>query len=116
MNELTWQTFLFAPLEDCGIIPPDNMMPDISTGQMFSRFLRSKGIDTGVFPTYEHEFADSSRQTVEARLYPIEHLPDFIRYFNETWLPQRAQPYFKKRFPKALPFLPNIRQLASPTK
>ena len=36
---------LFATLEDYGIIPPDKIMPDISTGRMFSDFLRSKGID-----------------------------------------------------------------------
>ena len=50
---------LFAPLEECGVIPPDNMMPDISTGRMFSGFLRRKGIDPNEFPTYQHEFADS---------------------------------------------------------
>ena len=34
---------LFATLEDYGVIPPDKIMPDISTGRMFSGFLRSKG-------------------------------------------------------------------------
>ena len=33
---------LLAPLEDYGIIPPDSMMPDISTGLMFSGFLRGR--------------------------------------------------------------------------
>ena len=66
---------LFATLEDYGIIPPDKLMPDISTGRMFSSFLRSKGIDPNQFPTYEHEFADSSRRPVQARLYPIEYSP-----------------------------------------
>ena len=102
---------LFAPLEEYGVIPPNNVMPDISTGKMFSGFLRHKGIDTGDFDTYRHEFVDSSRPPVEARLYPIEHLPDFIRYFNETWLPERAEGYFAERFPKALPFLPRLRAL-----
>ena len=105
---------LFATLEDYGIIPPDRMMPDISTGRMFSDFLRRKGIDPEAFSTYEHEFVDSSRPTVNARLYPIEHLPEFRRYFNEVWLPQRAKAYFEKRFPKALPLLPRILQLPSP--
>ena len=44
---------LLAPLEDYGIIPPDSMMPDISTGLMFSGFLRRKGIDTSQFPSYD---------------------------------------------------------------
>lgn len=102
---------LFATLEEYGVIPPDNMMPDISTGRMFSGFLRQNGIDPNQFPTYEHEFADESRPKVPARLYPIEHLPAFRRYFHETWLPQRATQYFEQRFPKALPYLPIIRQL-----
>ena len=106
---------LLAPLEDYGIIPPDRIMPDISTGRMFSDFLRQKGIDPNQFPTYEHEFADDSgRPNVQARLYPLEHLADFRRYFNEDWLPNRAETYFKARFPKALPVLPRIRQLPSP--
>ena len=102
---------LLAPLEDCGVIPPDKMMPDISTGRMFSDFLRRKGIDPSRFPTYEHEFADDSRMPVQARLYPVEHLPDFRRYFNEVWLPDRAESYFAEKCPKALPFLPRILQL-----
>ena len=105
---------LLAVLEDYGVIPPDKIMPDISTGLMFSGFLRSKGIEPKLFPTYQHEFIDSLRPTVAARLYPIEYLPDFRMYFNEIWLPQKAQGYFQKRFPKALPFLPQIGQLPSP--
>ena len=78
---------------------------------MFSDFLRSKGYHPESFPTYEHEFADSSRMPVNARLYPIEHLPEFRKYFNEVWL---RRLYFEDRFPKALPFLPNILKLPSP--
>ena len=102
---------LLAPLEDAGIIPPDSMMPDISTGRMFSGWLRSKGIDTSEFFTYEHEFVDGRRQPVHARLYPIEHLPDFRKYFHEVWLPERALEYFKERIPKALPHLRRLLQL-----
>ena len=106
---------LFATLEDYGIIPPDNMMPDISTGRMFSDFLRTKGIQPEAFPNYEHEFADSSRQPVMARLYPNEYLADFRKYFHESWLPERAEAYFQERFPKAVPYLPAIYQLPSGT-
>ena len=105
---------LFAPLEEYGVIPPAQIMPDISTGRMFSDFLRSKGIDPKDFPSYEHEFADDSgRPNVHPRLYPLEYLADFRRYFNEVWLPQKAETYFADNFPKALPFLPKIRQLPS---
>ena len=106
LNELYLN--LVAPLEDCGIILPDMMTPDISTGRMFSDFLRQKGIDPDTFPTYEHVFLDGRRPTVYPRLYPIEHLPDFRRYFNEVWLPQQAERYFGKRYPKALPFLDRV--------
>ena len=102
---------LLAPLEDFGIIPPDKMMPDISTGLMFSRFLRGKGIDPEHFPTYEHEFVDARRPTVLARLYPIEYLADFRKYFHEVWLPEKAESYFEERFPKAVLYLPAIQQL-----
>ena len=108
---------LFATLEENGVVPPDKLMPDISTGRMFSDFLRQKGIDPETFPTYEHEFADDSRPPVNARLYPIEHLADFRIYFNEIWLPGQAERYFVARFPKALPYLSRITQLpaSSPT-
>lgn len=105
---------LLAPLEDYGIIPPERMMPDISTGRMFSRFLREKGITPEQFPTYEHEFTDS-RPTVYARLYPIEYLGEFRQYFLDVWLPERAEDYFASRFPDAVPYLPAIRQLPSGT-
>ena len=105
---------LYAALEQNGIVLPDKMMPDISTGRMFSGFLRQNGIDPEQFPYYEHEFADSSRFSVRARLYPIELLPAFRKYFNEVWLPQRAEGYFAERFPKALPYLPKIKALPSP--
>ena len=52
-------------------------MPDISTGRMFSDFLRMKGIVPEEFPTYEHEFTDG-RRSVKARLYPVEYLSEFI--------------------------------------
>ncbi len=104
---------LLAPLEDVGVIPPDRMMPDISTGRMFSDFLRRRGIDPNQFPTYDHEFIDGRRPTVQARLYPIEHLADFRRYFHEVWLPTRAHAYFQDRFPDALPHLDRILQLPS---
>ena len=105
---------LVAVLEDNGVILPDKMMPDISTGRMFSDFLRQKAINPDSFPYYEHEFTDGSgKPTVRARLYPIELLADFRKYFNEVWLPEKAQDYFRGRFPKALPFLSRITPLPS---
>ena len=105
---------LLAPLEDQGFVLPDKMMPDISTGMMFSSFLKKKGISPDKFPKYEHEFIGGNRQTVFARLYPIEHLADFRTYFNEKWLPKQAEKYFKTKAPKALEYLPLILPLPSP--
>ena len=105
---------LLAPFEDEGFVLPDRMMPDISTGRMFSGFLRQKGIDPSDFPYYEHEFTGGDRPTVEARLYPIKYLPEFRKFFNEKWLPKQAKKYFEKRAPQALEYLPLIQQLPAP--
>ena len=78
---------------------------------MFSGFLRKQGINPNDFPYYEHEYLDGRRPTVRARLYPIDLLPDFIRFFNEVWLPRQAKRYFREKYPKALPFLDRIRKL-----
>lgn len=114
LNEI-YLNFL-APLEDFGIVPPDKIMPDISTGRMFSGFLRKKGIDPDQFPTYEHEFVDGSRPTVYARLYPIKYLEAFREYFNAVWLPANAKKYLEERFPQALPYLNKITTLPSHEK
>ena len=92
------------------LTPPS---PTVSrpAGELCTSLLRGKGIDTEQFPTYEHEFIDARRPTVLARLYPIEHLADFRKYFHEVWLPERAEGYFAEKFPDALPYLPAIRQL-----
>ncbi len=102
-----------APLEEQGIIPPANMMPDISTGRMFSGFLREKGIDPDKFDYYEHEFVDKRRPPVRARLYPIELLPEFRQYFNEEWLPKKLHTYLEAKFPKALPYVKHVLELPS---
>ncbi|MXY98658.1 MAG: KilA-N domain-containing protein [Gemmatimonadetes bacterium] len=112
LNEIYLE--LLAPLEDRGVILPDKMMPDISTGRMFSGFLRRKGIDPSEFPTYAHEFVDTSRPTVNARLYPVEYLPEFRKYFYEVWLQKNAEAYFAKRYENALPHLEEIRKLPPP--
>jgi len=108
LNEL--YLYLFGPLEEEGIILPDSMMPDISTGRLFSDFLRKEGLNPDEFDTYQHEFIDG-RTPRAARMYPIKHLPDFRRYLHEDWLPNRAAGYFKTRLPEALPHLPALLQL-----
>ena len=88
---------LVAPLDDSGIKFPDKLMPDISTGRMFSKFLRNKGIVPDDFPTYEHEFVNQNRPAVYARLYPIKYLEEFRKYFYYTWMPTKSLEYFRQR-------------------
>ena len=102
---------LFAPLDDAGIRIPEKIMPDISTGKMFSFSLRKQGIDVRNFPTYPHEFHDK-KIIVQARLYPIELLPRFKEFFHTEWVPNRAQRYFQDKFPTALPYIKQIKVLS----
>lgn len=105
LNEMTLA--LIAPLENSGYRLPESMIPDISQGKMFAKWLRdTKAIDTDAMPTYPHEYADG--RTVNAKMYPIELLEDFRVHFNEVWLPTRAIDYFKEKDPKALEHLPKL--------
>ena len=105
LQELTYG--LIAPMEAQGYSLPESMVPDISEGKMFSRWLREeKGIDPSTFPTYAHKYEDG--RVVPARLYPNSLLAEFRAHFQDVWLPQRAQAYFEDRDPKALPYLPAL--------
>ncbi len=95
---------LIAPLEQKGYRLPDNMIPDISQGRMFAKWLREeKGIETSSLPTYPHEYADG--RVVEAKLYPVELLGAFRQHFHEVWMKTRCLDYFKDRDQAALPHL-----------
>ncbi len=103
LNELTFN--LIGPLEMHGYTLPENLVPDISEGKMFSNWLRKyKKLKPEDFPTYLHRYEDG--RVVEARLYPIELLSDFRKHFKEVWMPQRMQDYFRKRDPVAIEYFP----------
>ncbi|MDZ4689356.1 MAG: KilA-N domain-containing protein [Planctomycetaceae bacterium] len=103
LNELTFN--LIGPLELQGYTLPDNMVPDISEGKMFSQWLRDeKGVEPSEFLTYSHHYADG--RVVQARLYPISLLEDFRKHFHGVWIPKRMMNYFKERDPKALQHFP----------
>jgi len=105
LNELTFS--LIGPLESSGYTLPENLLPDISEGRMFAKWLRDeKKVDTKSLPTYKHVYADG--RMVDARLYPNEWLADFRKHFHEVWLPQRARKYFEEKDPKALEYLPKL--------
>jgi hypothetical protein len=94
---------LIGPLESHGYTLPDRLVPDISEGKMFSKFLRERGVDTARMPTYEHKYEDG--RVVQARLYPNSCLALFRQHFHEVWLPLRAVAYFEERDAAAVPFL-----------
>lgn len=102
LNELIFG--LIAPLESRGYTLPDNMVPDISQGKMFCKWLRDvKGIDTDTLPTYRHSYGDG--RVVRPKLYPLSVLEEFRQHFHEVWMKKEAPRYFKERSPEALPYL-----------
>lgn len=105
LNEMIFA--LIAPLEQAGYTIPDDMVPDISAGRMFCRWLREeKNIDTDSLPTYRHTYEDG--RVISAKLYPNEVLADFRKYFNDIWLPNRAEKYFLERDPKAIQYISKL--------
>ena len=98
---------LIAPLESAGYTLPENMVPDISEGKMFCKWLRDeKGVDTDLLPTYSHVYQDG--RIVKAKLYPNELLADFRKHFHEVWLPKKAVEYFEQRDKQALTHLTKL--------
>lgn len=109
LNEMIFG--LIAPLEKAGYTIPETMVPDISEGKMFCKWLRDeKGVDTDALPTYFHRYADG--RVVRAKLYPLSLLAEFRTHFYEVWFPKRARSYFAERDEKALPFLEKALSLA----
>lgn len=105
LNEMIFA--LIAPLESEGYRLPENMLPDISMGRMFCKFLREKkGLDTGRLPTYQHRYADG--RIVEAKLYPNSVLGDLRKHFYDEWMPKHAIEYFAERDSTALPHLKKL--------
>ena len=104
LNEMT--IALIAPLEHMGYVLPDNMLPDISEGRMFSKFLRDNGYDPDNMPRYTHVYEDG--RAISARAYPNSIWPLFKRHFVEEWMAKKALEYFAPRDPAALPYIENL--------
>jgi hypothetical protein len=105
LTEMT--QLLIAPMEIMGYTLPEHMLPDISHGKMFCKWLRDvHGIDTDALPTYLHVFEDGRR--VWPKAYPDELLAAFRKHFREEWLPNRAIDYFRGRDSEALQYLPKL--------
>lgn len=101
---------LIAPMEVMGYSLPEHMMPDISHGRMFCKWLRDRGVDTDALPKYWHLFEDGRR--VQAKAYPEVLLADWRNHFRTEWLPNKSVAYFTGRDNTALAFLPRL--LAAP--
>lgn len=104
LSELTQA--LIAPLEAQGYTLPEHLLPDISHGLMFCKWLRSRGIDTDALPKYWHVYEDGRR--IQAKAYPEELLGSWRRHFREEWLPNKAVDYFRGRDSAALAYLPKL--------
>lgn len=113
LNEVTLS--LIGPLEQLGYTVSSGMIPDISLGRTFSKYLRSVGHPVDSYPTYPHKFEDG--RVVNARAYPNALIGELRRFFVEEWLRNKSQTYFAERDPQALPYLnkfltlPNYREV-----
>ena len=104
LNEMTLN--LIAPLEEAGYHLPEHLVPDISEGIMFCKWLRDeKGIDTKKLPTYRHIYEDG--RIVDAKHYPLSVLEDFRHHFFNVWVPKRPTHILALKC-KALPYLQKI--------
>lgn len=102
-NEIVYN--LIAPLEDYGYKLPDKLVPDISEGRMFAKWVREeKGLEPNDFPTYTHTYPDG-RSIPNVKLYPNKLLWDFRDHFHNVWIKEKAAAYFADRDQNALPFL-----------
>lgn len=100
-------TLLIAPMETMGYSLPERLLPDISQGQIFCRWLREEwGIDTNTLPTYRHDFEDG--RVVYPKAYPDDMLAAFRKHFWTVWLPERSQGYFAGKDARALEYLPRL--------
>lgn len=105
-NEIVYN--LIAPLEDYGYELPDKLVPDISEGRMFAKWVREeKGLEPNDFPTYTHTYPDG-RSIPNVKLYPNHLLGDFRDHFHNVWIRERAAKYFEDRDRNALPYLEKV--------
>lgn len=69
----------------------EDAVPDISVGQHWCKYARSKGLDMSLIRKYPHHYPDK-RGIVAANIYPDIWLPAFRRWFHGD--------YLKNEFPR----------------
>ena len=104
---------LYGKFEHAGYQIPNKALdgkeirPDVSVGRCFANYLKTDFPEHSEnYKTYKHKFP--SGLEVEARQYPIELLPQFIKFVDDYWIPNNAEGYFKMRDLKALDYLPKL--------
>lgn len=100
---------LFAlPLEHNGFELPDNVIPDISTGILFNKYIKEKWYDpVKICKTYTHIYPDG-RKIPGVRQYPDTLYPLFTERFQKERLANRCAKYLTKRTDAVvLPYLQN---------
>ena len=114
-EEMTWN--LMADFEDAGYILPPGSVPDISVGKCFCQHLRENGFSTEDPDTvrkYTHHYPDG--RVVSANIYRDSLLPDYRRWFKDTYRLHQLPKYLKGKDPKALPSLCSILGLPEGTE
>lgn len=113
MNEITF--LLIAPMEKFGYRVSGKMVPDISLGKTFAKYLKDNGYPMETYPKYMHVYEDG--REFESYAYPNKLLEEIRKFYFEDWLKNRSHKYFAERDKDALPYLekiltlPNYRQM-----
>ena len=98
---------LFAlPLEHNWFELPENIIPDISTGILFNKYLKENWyIPKDICKTYTHIYPDG-RHIHGVKQYPDSLYPLFTQRFQKEWLAHRCVTYIIKRTDEfVLPYL-----------
>lgn len=87
---------------------PDNIIPDISTGILFNRYLKEKWYEPEkICKTYTHIYPDG-RQILWVKQYPDYLYPLFTERFQKERLAKRCTSYIIERTDDyVLPYLQN---------
>ena len=109
---------LYGSLEMLGYEIPDkskdgtDIRPDNSVGRLFSTYLTNNYPEhADKHQMYSHLFGNG--HTRDAREYPNDLLPIFIKFVYEVWIPNKAKDYFKSRDETALEYLPKLLEMKS---
>lgn len=100
---------LFAlPLEHNWFELPDTIIPDISTGILFSKYIKTRWYEPAkICKTYIHIYPDG-RKIHWVRQYPDSLYPLFTEWFQKEWLQKKCAKYIIDRTDEyVLPYLQN---------